>query len=135
MVVTEATTLLVFPAALMPTVEEPVAVPVQSQVPTRAVPPEDGSAIVSRSKLQFGVVLSVKVCVPWAVGVPVAVRVMVCDPVPVKVPEAVKVTPLATAEMSYVPVVETLAVIWWLTAPSVNAVPTVIEPVPVVLHT
>ena len=57
------------------------------------------AAVVVLEKEQFGVVFSVKLLLPAAVGVPVAVKTRSCAPVVAKVPEAAKVTPFAIAEM------------------------------------
>ena len=66
-------------------------------------------------KLQLGVVFKVNVLEPKVVGVPVAVSTIVRAPVPAKVPLAAKVTPLAVAEILYVPTVVTVAVMVWVT--------------------
>jgi hypothetical protein len=93
----------------------------------------DETWVVVLLKLQLLVVFNVKLCVPNAVGVPVAVNTMVCAPVPAKVPLPEKVTPLAVAEILYVPAVVTLAVMVWVTPET--AIPGLISPEEAVVQT
>jgi hypothetical protein len=84
-----------------------------------------GAKVVLK-KLQLGVVFKVKVLLPAAVGVPVAVSTMFCPLPTVKDPEPEKVTPLAVVEIMYVPAVVTLAVMVCVTPDT--ATPAVILP-------
>ena len=59
----------------------------------------DVAATVVLEKEQLGVVFNVKLLLPAAVGVPVAVKMTFCAPVVAKVPVPAKVTPFAVAEI------------------------------------
>ena len=92
----------VTPLTAVPTVSVPAEAVVQLlKVEITAVPllVADVAPTVVLEKEQLGVVFNVKLLLPAAVGVPVAVKTRFCAPVVAKVPEAAKVTPFAIAEM------------------------------------
>jgi len=130
---TVAVIVWVAPEAAVPAISEPFVAVEQVKLDTTDEPLDVGlGAFTVLLKLQFGVVLIVKLDVPDVAGVPVAVRIISWAPVPAKVPEPVKVTPPAVAEMLYVPTVPTVAVMVWVTP--VTAVPEVIVPAEALLQ-
>ena len=123
----------VAPEAGVPATSTPFTAVAQLKLDITDEPLEVGlGALMVLVKLQFGVVFNIKLELSETTGVPVAVRTISWAPVPAKVPEPAKVTPLAVAEMLYVPTVPTVAVMVWVTP--VTAVPEVIVPAEALLQ-